>query len=104
MLEDLFLAHSHDVQFAHDNREAFKKIIAFAPELIIIDVWLGIENGKELCKEIRVFNKKVRVVLMSENADNLLDYEICEANDIIKKPFDTNDLLTKVHNLLLKKP
>jgi DNA-binding response OmpR family regulator len=56
----------HGVEIAHTYQLAFKKIISFAPDLII-DVCLGVDNtdGMDLCKEIRRFNKWVPIILMS---------------------------------------
>lgn len=103
MLAKWFSINLYEVEIACTNKEAIQKVIAFAPNLIIIDVWLGNESGRELCKEIKRFNKTVPIILMSANASNLADYEICEADDVIEKPFDINSLLNKVNQLLLKK-
>jgi DNA-binding response OmpR family regulator len=100
MILQVLFVNSHEVEFAYKYADAFKKCIAFAPDLIIIDVWLGVGNGRELCQEIRSFNKKVPVILMSANADDLQDYHACEANDIIEKPFDIKELLIKIDSLL----
>ena len=92
----------HEVEVAHTFQSAFKKFIAFAPDLVIIDICLELDNtdGRELCKEIRSFNKGVPVILMSGYDDLLKDCELYGANDTIKKPFDIKDLLIKIDRLV----
>jgi len=102
MIHFVLTAHSHEIEIAYSTQEAFQKIIAFAPDILVLDVWLGSGNGKDLCKEIRKFNKKIPIILMSANAALLHDYEICEANDILEKPFDISVLLDKINKLLIK--
>jgi DNA-binding response OmpR family regulator len=102
MLRHLFSSKSYDVETAYNQQMAFKKFIAFAPDLILLDVWLQNIDGKQLCKEIRAINKKIPIILMSANPDSLKGYEVCEANDIIEKPFDINVLLNKIERLIIQ--
>jgi DNA-binding response OmpR family regulator len=90
----------HEVEIAHTYPEAFKKFIAFAPNLVIIDVCLGPADGRELCREIRRFNNWVPILLMSGNPELLRDCELSGANSTIEKPFDLDELLAKVDSLL----
>ena len=94
----------HEVEIAHNFQLAFKKFISFAPNLVILDVWLGDDNadGRDLCKEIRRFNRSVPIILMSGRHDVLKDYEQYGANDTIDKPFDIDPLLLKIDKLLLE--
>jgi DNA-binding response OmpR family regulator len=92
----------HEVEIAHTYQLAFKKFISFAPNLVIIDVCLGIDNtdGRDLCKEIRRFNQWVPIILMSGHEDLLKDCELHGANSTIEKPFDIKDLLIKIDRLV----
>jgi DNA-binding response OmpR family regulator len=94
------------VEIAHNFQSAFKKFISFAPDLVIVDVCLGEDDadGRELCKEIRRFNRWVPIILMSGRHDVLQDPEQYGANDVIDKPFDITPLLLKIDKLLLKAP
>jgi len=66
-----------------------------------LDVLLGTDvDGRDLCKEIRKFNGRVPIILMSGRSDFLKDYEQYGANDVIEKPFDFEELLNKIDWLL----
>jgi len=92
----------HEVEIAHNYQSAFKKFIAFAPNLVIMDVCLGDDDadGRQLCNEIRRFNRSVPIILMSGRHDVLQDHQRYGANDTIDKPFDMELLLIKIDALL----
>ena len=70
------------------------------PDLIILDVMLGEDNGRDICQEIKLTNRKhIPIMLYSAVASNLADYKACEANDILEKPFELEVLLEKVRRL-----
>jgi len=94
------------VEIAHNYQSAFKKFISFAPDLVIMDVCLGDDDadGRQLCNEIRRFNRWVPIILMSGRHDVLKDHEQYGANDTIDKPFDMEKLLLKIDKLLTAKP
>jgi DNA-binding response OmpR family regulator len=93
----------HEVEIAYNYQSAFKKFISFAPNLVVMDVHLGDgdNDGRQLCKEIRRFNRVVPIILMSGRHDALNDHEQYGANDAIDKPFDMEALLFKIDKLLL---
>jgi len=98
----ILTAHSHEVEIAYSIEDATEKMIAIAPDLLILEIRIGSGNGKEVCQEIRRFNEKVPIMLMSTNAALLHDYEIFGANDSIEKPLDIDILLGKINKLLNK--
>ena len=100
MLNILLQLHGHEIQSAFSKETAHHKMLTFPPELIIIDVLIGKYNGKELCLEIRAVNKTVPIILMSANPSLLTDYEECEANDMLEKPFNIDTLISKINNLI----
>jgi DNA-binding response OmpR family regulator len=100
MLSFLLSAHLHEIELAYTPADALTKIILFEPQLVLMDVFLGDENGRELCKTIRKFNKKVPIMLMSASADVLENHEECQANDSIEKPFSTDILMGKINRLI----
>src|ERR1700712_4790413 len=60
----------------------------FKPDLILLDIWLGADDGREICKEIKKNNQSLPIILMSANAKLLENYTNWSADDIIEKPFD----------------
>jgi DNA-binding response OmpR family regulator len=74
----------------------------FVPDLIILDYRVSGTNGGELCLQIKSHPnfKNTPVIIFSAyiNHDDELFAYGCDA--IINKPFDLNELVTKVNTLL----
>jgi DNA-binding response OmpR family regulator len=100
MMRFVLTVKSHEIGIANSKKIALQMILSFAPDLLIIDVWLAPGNGRDFCKEIREFDKKIPIILMSANKELLDDYDLCEANEIIEKPFELKELYEKVDRLL----
>ncbi len=77
-------------------------IAAFVTEhkidLLIIDVILNGENGRDICKELKsnAGTNYFPIILMSASSEHLSDHGDCDADDIIEKPFDIKTLFGKV--------
>lgn len=79
--------------------EAMHKIKIHRPSLILMDVFIKDEDGREFCSKIKkdADTSQTRIILMSGiESDNELLYNI-GADDFMQKPFDYNDLLDRVH-------
>src|SRR4029079_13561921 len=76
----------------------FSEIIEFAPDILILDVNLGYESGREICKKLKMNlkTKDLPVILFSGYPKSLDNYRECLADDIIEKPFDLKYLLQKI--------
>jgi len=94
--------HEFEVKAVSTKKEVQSVLDNFKPDIILLDVWLGLDNGREICKEIKEKNKNLPIILMSANTALLKDHYLCEADDIIEKPFENNSVISKV-NALLKK-
>ena len=87
---------------AFPNAEDFQKaILNHSPDLILLDIMLPDGNGIEICKNLRKTESTtgIPVVLMSAHADASILQDNC-ANDFIAKPFDIDDLVTRVNRQL----
>jgi len=85
-----------EVQGVSSGVEVFTKLIIFKPDVILLDVLLGRDNGRDICKEIKEKYKDVAVILLSANPKLLMDYDECNADDVIEKPFNNQDILDKI--------
>ena len=71
------------------------------PDIVILDVNLKGEDGRELCKEIKKnapYNTVV--ILFSANPDNLLNPDDYDADDVFHKPFEFDELEIKIKRFL----
>ena len=75
-------------------------ISSFEPDLILLDVLLKEGNGRDLCKQIKEWNKSLPIVLISANPNLLEDHEECEADAVIEKPFVMQTVIKIVNKLL----
>jgi len=77
-------------------------ISCFKPQLILLDVWFGINKATEIYKQIKSAYKKLPVILMSADGDLESHYKDDPADDYLEKPFDIMALKDKVELLLHK--
>jgi DNA-binding response OmpR family regulator len=106
-LQDFFkilLELNHfEVRSAGSANELNTLLNSFIPDLILLDVMLGTDSGRDICKNIKEKYKDIIVILISANPKLLANYEECAADDIIEKPFSINIVLDKINKLLAEK-
>ena len=86
--------------------DAFKKLETFQPQLILLDVFLNGIDGLDICRQLKTMphTKHIPVVIFS-SYPQIAERVIYEygADDFIAKPFEVNDLVTKMHSVLSQK-
>ena len=106
-LQELFKAlltfNNFDVRSAGSAAELNALLQFYAPDLILLDIMLGGENGKEICMDIKKKYPAVSIILISASPKLLMNYEECKADGFIEKPFDVHVLLDKINSLLAGK-
>jgi len=98
IVQIILKSQGYDVVQACCVDEAALKIRVHKPALILMDVFIKEEDGREFCSQLKRDEEtsQIKVVMMSGiESDNALLYQI-GADDFIQKPFDYNDLITKV--------
>ena len=95
-------SHGLEVQSLAKWQEIFSRIDTFAPNLILLDVSLGNQDGRNLCKQIKSnpATKDIAVILFSANHDVMKTIPECLGNGFIAKPFDINDLIDNIDTQL----
>jgi len=90
------------VQKAYDGVEAWEKIKAEKPDLLILDVMMPRKNGYELCDELKADEnyKDITVILLTAVADAVtstsythMDGKTTMADDFVPKPIDLDNLM-----------
>lgn len=90
-----------EVALAADGHAALRLVKAFAPDLAVLDVGLPGIDGFELCRTWRE-SAKVAVIMLTargERADKLTGLT-AGADDYITKPFDSLELVARIHAVL----
>ena len=97
----------HDVITASNGEEALQLTQREKPELVLLDVRMPRMNGYEACRQIKADPalKDVRVVFVSAWGQDSEINNGLEAGAIgyIVKPFEPNQLILKVAELVAKK-
>jgi len=71
-------------------------------DLLILDINIPFKNGIELCKEIRICNEKIPVIMLTAlgtTEDKLSGFD-SGADDYLVKPFEFRELLARIRSLL----
>jgi len=99
VMQLLFKTKGFDVVALSRWEEVYEKVESFKPHLILLDVLLSGNDGRDICRELKhnSSTKNIPIVMFSANpsaADNIHEYG---ADDFIHKPFEVNDLLATIN-------
>ncbi len=74
----------------------------YNPDLVILDYLLADGNGGEICKQIKADEglSHIPVIIFSAYINRNVDYPSFGCEAVIPKPFDLNELVDKVNNLI----
>jgi DNA-binding response OmpR family regulator len=86
--------------------EANKKIEEFQPQVILLDVFLSGIDGLEICKKLKEdpMTSHIPIIIFSgyPRVAETVMYEY-GADDFITKPFEVEEMIEKIHNVLSKR-
>lgn len=93
-----------DVTAISDWRQIYTQVDTFKPDLILLDVSLGTQDGRNICKQLKssVDTKHISVILFSANHNVEKSVSECFADSFISKPFDINNLIESINDRLLE--
>ncbi len=98
------LKSEYDIIEAHNGAEAFDKIIADEPNLIITDIMMPIMDGNELCAKVKNDIRTSHIPLIMLTAKTAEEHNIeglaNGADDYLTKPFNPQILRLKVKKLI----
>ncbi len=90
-----------ECQTAGSGVEGLEKFQSFQPDLVLLDIMLPGMDGWAVCRKIRETSKTPIIMLTAkgELEDKVNGLEM-GADDYITKPFETKELLARVHAVL----
>lgn len=91
-----------DTEVAYDGMIGKKKATGNVYDLIILDINIPFINGYELCREIRLVNNRVPILMLTAmgTTDDKLSGFDSGADDYLVKPFEFRELLARIKALL----
>ena len=96
MYVKLFSAYRHYVTIVSTGKNLEAVIEEFMPDLILLDIYLTREDGRDICKELKQTHNSIPIIMVSASL-NLGDKSIaCGADDYVAKPFDIKHLMDKI--------
>ena len=90
-----------DTETAANGEEALQLVEVYDPDLILLDLMLPGIDGYEVCQRIRKTRDTPIIILSAKGEvfDKVLGLKM-GADDYIIKPFDSNELVARVHAVL----
>ncbi len=101
------LSVSYQVETAFDGQEGIQKAQKIIPDMIICDVMMPLKDGFEVCETLKADTRTshIPIVMLTAKADfdSKLKGLKHGANVYLSKPFQEEELLLNLHNLLLQR-
>src|SRR5271169_2514469 len=103
---ELVLADEHfEIKSVNDGELALEAIGSFSPHIVLADIEMPKLNGYQLCEKIKNDTATVHLpVILLTGAFEPFDEEYAKAvgaDDYIVKPFESQELISKVKSLLI---
>ncbi len=96
-----FTKKGFDVKVFQHSRALFEELYQNKPDLILLDVNLNGEDGRDICRRIkREFITDRPVILFSANASALVNYQESQADGCLHKPFSLHQIHTLISSYM----
>ena len=104
IMQIILKAQGYDVVQACCVEEAAQKIKIHRPTLILMDVFIKEQDGREFCSSVKRESEtsNIKVIMMSGIESDNDSLYLIGADDFIQKPFDYNELLEKVQKQMMQ--
>jgi CheY-like chemotaxis protein len=105
VIELTFMDEDYEVRAVSNGDEALALLPEVKPEFVIADVHMPGANGYEVCRRSKQLRADVPVLLLVGTFEPFDENEArsCGADSFLKKPFDSQELLQRVQELLASK-
>jgi len=111
-LKALLGKKGYQVLAAYDGDEGLQKVVEERPDLIVLDVMMPVKDGFTACRELKTDDKyyffsRIPVIMLTVYPGDreklhlsMREGMTMEAEEYIQKPFDPQELLNRVEELL----
>lgn len=104
-IQDFLEEEGFIVQLCRNGQEALNSTFESRYDLYLLDINVPLIDGLSLLKELRGSNDETPAVYLTSHKDAAILREAYEngADDYLKKPFDMDELLLRIHALLRRR-
>ena len=99
----LLQSRGYDVITLNNGAHALETIKKESPDLVLMDMLMPGKDGDEICHEMKSdpATSQIPVILATgQMREEFPEEDLISANDYLMKPFEIDDLLCKIANLL----
>ena len=98
-------SHGYEVLTLNDGENALETIKKESPDLVLMDMIMPIKDGAQICQEIKSDTsvRHIPVILTTGQMIEKSEYSqegLTGVDDYLMKPFEIDELLAKIGNLL----
>lgn len=93
---------NYQVETCSSGEYAISQIKKFAPDLILLDIMIPVLSGIEIYKQLKKLDITTPVIFLTakNNVQDKIEGLKLGADDYITKPFDLEELLLRIQNVL----
>lgn len=97
VMRRILAAHQYDIRTASDGESAFELFQDWQPDLVVTDLQMPNTDGLVLCRKLReISNVPIIVLSVRDEEKTIVEALDAGADDYVRKPFGTNELLARV--------
>jgi len=102
LVKQSLLNEGYFVDQSFDGESGYYKIIEDQPDLVVLDIMMPKMNGYKVCAKVREIGVTTPIIMLTAKSG---EYDVEEgldtgANDYLRKPFSTVELLARIRKLL----
>ncbi|MDO9263376.1 MAG: response regulator [Desulfosalsimonadaceae bacterium] len=94
----------YSVHFAEDGEQGLAIAREIMPDIILLDIIMPVMDGFQMIEKLRkdpyLSDIPVMVLTVKTAPDNVVKALRMGADDYLKKPFDVDELIARIHNLI----
>ena len=103
-VREALLYEGYTVTEAENGADALSAIANSAPDIVLIDLWMPVMDGWQLRKSLLESHPHLPVIVLSAVELKHEDLIRLEADAVVEKPFDLDDLYDAINDALARRP